>query len=366
MKKVGILTITHGQNYGNRLQNYAVQTVLERQGVRAETIRNTTKTFNTRSTKYRIKLLIKRMTGYKLEQIDIRRYKFDKFTDKYIHLSKYVVSEGNIPHNLSTAYDMFVSGSDQVWNPHYGCNSCIDFMTFVDKNKRMSYAASFGITKLPSELREQYRIWINELKYISVREDTGAEIVRELTGRDATVLIDPTLMLDAYEWERLEKQPFNINKETSYVLVYFLGGLENQVEQYIKRVADEIDSEIIYLYSDYDERGNGRENTSFSYDPSEFLWLIHHAKIIFTDSFHACVFSMLYNKPFRVFERNDKEILEMGSRISNLLKIFRLNRCKGALDETTDEILSLKYNIEDVLQQQRKKTQYFLETALQK
>lgn len=362
--KVAILTITHGQNYGNRLQNYAVQTVLERFDLQVETIRNTTKTFNTRTLNYRLKLFIKRLTGYQLEQLDIRRYKFDKFTDKYIKLSKYEVAVGNIPNDLKCKYDLFVSGSDQVWNPHYGCNSHIDFMTFADKKQRISYAASFGIEELPEGSRSTYAEWIKGLNHISVREGSGARIIKELTGRDATILVDPTMMLSANEWEKIESKPKFLDESKKFILAYFLGDIESDKQKYVKKVADELEYEIIYLYNDTNEDENARNDKSFAYDPSEFLWLIHHAKIVFTDSFHACVFSILYNTPFRVFERTEKENLKMGSRIQNLLDIFGLKSCYGNISEELECIVDDNYDVTEILEEERKRTMGYLSTAL--
>lgn len=365
MKKIGILTITHGQNYGNRLQNYAVQTVLERMGATVETIYNTTKIFNTRSLNYRIKLFIKRMTGFKLEQSDIRSYKFDKFIDRYIHWSKYEVNADKIPKGLADAYDVFVSGSDQVWNPNFGYNSYIDFITFADKKKRVAYAASFGISTIPKDLETQYAEWINGLNYISVREAAGADIVKHLTGREATVLIDPTMMLDEEDWVKLEKRPKEVSENQGYIFIYFLGDLTEDVDKYIDNIALETGYKKIYLYNHTDERQKAREDCSFSYDPSEFLWLIHHAQMVFTDSFHSCVFSILYKTPFRVFQRQEKEKMDMSSRLDNLLSIFEIQWCHADFNETAEQIMNFKIDTQEVLREERERAIAYLEKALQ-
>lgn len=362
MKKIGVLTITNGQNYGNRLQNYAVQAVLERMGVKVETILNTTNTFDTRTLNYQLKLLIKRITGYTLEPLDLRRYKFDKFTDKFIHLSRYKVAADKMPEGLADAYDMFVSGSDQVWNPNYGFNSYIDFMTFADRDKRVSYAASFGVSEIPSNLEEQYTEWIAGLNHISVREATGAEIVKHLTGREATVLIDPTMMLDAEDWEKLEKKPKEIEENQKYILVYFLADHEKDKDKYISSIAAQTNYQVVPLYSDYDEVQKEKGVESFSYDPSEFLWLVHHAQIVFTDSFHSCVFSMLYKTPFRVFQRQEK--MNMNSRLDNLLGIFGMQWCHVDFNETAEQIMDFNINIQEVLQAERQKTLEYLTKAI--
>lgn len=363
--KVGILTITHGQNYGNRLQNYAVQEVLKKLGHEPETIRNTTKTFNTRTFNYRMKLLIKRVTKYKYENIDKRRYKCDKFTFKYIKQSRFTIAKDEVPGGIADAYDMFLSGSDQVWNPQYGCNSEIDFMTFAPQNKRMSYAASFGVSQLPEENKREYREWLNGIKYLSIREDSGRQIIHDLTGREAEVLIDPTMMLEQKEWEKIEKRPDWINIEKDFVLTYFLGEPNLARDQYVKKVAGKYGCQVISLYNDMTENEEERNNISFIADPAEFIWLIHNSKIVLTDSFHACVFSILFRKNFRVFKRYIDGKAQLGSRIDTLLGKFGLQEKKVDYQETIMLEENTAYeDAYEVLERERKKVYTYLKKAL--
>ena len=113
--KAGIITITNGYNYGNRLQNYAVQSALESVGISAETIWKTTNVFDTENPAYLRKLYIKRFLHYQLTKEENRILNFHRFNKNYIHRSKWMI-DGKVPKNLHEKYEYFIAGSDQVWN----------------------------------------------------------------------------------------------------------------------------------------------------------------------------------------------------------------------------------------------------------
>lgn len=232
--KVGIMTITNDKpNYGNRLQNYAVQRVLESIGCEVETINNINKRVITKPYKAFVKNIISsihyNISGFEKDKLNtfLREKRFNDFNKKYIKKSKYFVTETNIPKDLADSYDYFVCGSDQIWNPCFLRSSKLDFLTFAKKGQRISYSASFGISEIPEERKAEYKEWINGLDYISVREEAGADIVKNLTGRDATVLVDPTLMLTNEEWRSIAKKP-KLNLEQKYLLTYFLGPISDE------------------------------------------------------------------------------------------------------------------------------------------
>lgn len=232
--KIGILTITNGENYGNKLQNYATQKVLESFGCRVETIKNMTgkKIIDDNSIRLKIKSKAKLfichiynkfgIINIKKFNIILRCFSFQKFTDKYINQSKFVISKNCIPTDICKKYDYFVCGSDQVWNPKFNFNSEINFATFAKKEQRIAYSPSFGISKIPEEFASQYKKWINGMNYLSIREQSGANIIKKLTNRDAIVLIDPTLMLSKQEWMSIAKKPA-WKLKNKYILTYFLG-----------------------------------------------------------------------------------------------------------------------------------------------
>lgn len=351
MKKIAILTINDDNNYGNKLQNYAVQEILRKQNFKPETINNQIGIVGINVLKKKIKNILKKF----LKNKSSKRYnKFMEF-NKYIKYSRFYIDKNHISNNLNNVYDFFVTGSDQVWNPTFGRMSDIDFLTFAPKEKRNSFSASFGISEIPDDMKEYYKEKLNGLNHISVREDSGKEIIKELTGReDVEVFVDPTMLLTAEEWDKVAKKPKQL-KTDKYILNYFLGELSEERRNEINRIAKENNCEVINILD---------KNSSFyETGPSEFLYLEKNAFLICTDSFHSSVFAILYNHPFIVFERED-ELVSMNSRIETLLRKFNLKNRKFE-GKITQENLNHDYReVYEILEKEREKAENFLEKAL--
>ena len=361
--KVGIMTITNDKpNYGNRLQNYAVQKVLESIGCEAETINNINKRVITKPYKVFIKNIISsvyyNMSSFEKNKLNtfLREKRFHDFDKKYVKKSKYSVTETNIPKDLPDFYDYFVCGSDQVWNPSFYFNSKLDFLTFAKKGQRISYSASFGISEIPEEKKANYKEWINGLDYISVREEAGADIVKDLTGREATVLVDPTLMLTNKEWRSIAKKP-KLNLEQKFILTYFLGPASDETKKKIEDFAKEKNLKVINLL-------DKKNKFIYSVDPSEFVYLIDNCELMCTDSFHGCVFSIILNTPFVVFERKSKG-KSMNSRIDTLLKLFSMQDRLAKNITSNSKAFEMNFdNVESVLEKERKRAKEFLKNAI--
>lgn len=361
--KIGLLTITNGENYGNRLQNYAVQQVLKSLGVEVETIKNITPQTKNSDSKIKWKLkknisraysLIKFLNIEKFNKI-LRSVTFNEFTETYIKQSSLIISKDNIPSNLCNLYDAFVCGSDQVWNPNFNFNSEVDFITFARKEQRIAFSPSFGISKLPLEVHNQYREWINGMNYLSTREEAGAKIIKELTGRDCEVLVDPTLMLNKEEWMEIAKKPKWINSP-KYILTYFLGS-RVEADKRIKEIAKKNNFEIINLMDITDRN-------IYSVDPSEFVWLINNCELMCTDSFHGAVFSLIMKKPFIVFERKD-EHKSMNSRLDTLLSLFDMHQRldKNIID--SKQVYNIDFSeVDGIIEREKEKAINYLQNAL--
>ena len=356
MKKVGILTINDNSNMGNRLQNYATQEFLEECGVVANTIPNYARH---KYYLYKIKNNIKMIIKFWVKRDKYKRDRnFIRFNKENIKFSKLWVNFKNVPKKLNKEYDFFVTGSDQVWNPNFNRMSDIDFLTFADYNKRVSFAASFGIKDIPIDLKEYYTNKLNGLNKISVREERAKEIVEELTGRkDALVILDPTMLISKEKWDKVMKKPKKMDNIVGqkYILTYFLGKLSDKRKKEIERVARENNCDIINLLN--------KNDPFYIYGPSEYVYLEKNALLICTDSFHSAVFSILYNRPFVLYDREDSEV-KMNSRLETLLNKFGLEDrwYKGKIDE---KFLSADYKIDDVLQKEREKAKKFLEEIIQ-
>ena len=209
---------------------------------------------------------------------------------------------------------------------------------------------------IPNKFQKIYEKGLNNFSYISVREDKGKEIAEKMTGRnDIEILIDPTMLLSKEEWMKIESKPKQL-KNKKYILNYFLGKVSNERKKEIKRIAKENECEIINILD--------KKDPFYVSGPSEFLYLERNAFLICTDSFHSCVFAILFNVPFVVFDREDN-IVNMNSRLETLLKKFELENRKY-----TEKIIEKSKNNYDnnkvILEKERKKTFKFLNEALNK
>lgn len=316
-KRVSIITITDPTpNYGNRLQNYAVVSVLNTFGLHVVTL-NTQR--QTSLIKWRLKAIINALSGYHLSKNQatfIKGICFGKFANKYLNPSNELL-EGKLKSNK---YDYYVLGSDQVWNPAWytPLKKEAFLLTFAGPEQKVCFSPSFGIEELPSEWKEWFKANLQTFPHLSVRENAGKKIINNLIGRDAEVLIDPTLMLDKADWLKIAKKPKKVDFSKRYILTCFLGDRTTRIENDLKKYAEENNLIIFNLL-------DRTQPDLFKSGPSEFIFLISRAALVMTDSFHACVFSFIFQKPFLLYARQGKEN-NMLSRMDTLFNTFDLRR----------------------------------------
>lgn len=356
--KVGIITINDFNNYGNRLQCYAVQEVLKKNGIEPENIYNDNIDFSLRI-KRTIKKIIKTLL-LKEKQLAFnkRRKLFNKFNNN-IKFSKYRIINGKANFKINDKYDYFIVGSDQVWNPEFNTTSNTDFLTFAADEKKVSFSASFGVNKLDEKVKKYYKEKLEKFKGISVREESGKKIIEELIdNKNVEVLVDPTMLLNVDEWDKVSEKPKQLhsNMEKKYILNYFLGNLKEEWKKEIERIAIENDCEIINILD--------KKSDFYSTGPSEFLYLEKNAFMICTDSFHSSVFAIIYDTPFIVFEREDAHA-SMSSRLDTLLKKFKLENRKFNGKITNDLLIDEFIHTKEILENERKKSINFLKNALE-
>lgn len=349
--KVGICTINDNGNYGNRLQNYAIQEVLKKRGINVETISNEINNYGLKYYINNFKTILVRILKLNKHRRLVRFLKFNK----NIKFANFGIDKLHIPKNINKKYDYFITGSDQVWNPNFNRMSDIDFLTFTTQEKRIAFSASFGISELPENMKEYYKKRLLGIEYLSVREDRGKEIIEELTGRkDVQVLVDPTMLLTAEEWDKVAKKPKQL-KTDKYILNYFLGELSERRKKEIERVAKENNCEVINILD--------KSSPFYETGPSEFLYLEKNAFLICTDSFHSSIFAILYDRPLIVFDREDTKA-KMNSRLDTLLKKFKLEN-RWYKNKITKEQLKVDYEeTYKILEEERKKAKNFIENAI--
>lgn len=364
MKKIAILTINGYLNYGNRLQNYATQEVIRSLGFEVETI--IVRTVPARNKKNKIIMRINNLRKMKLNEVFNRIHSrnlennrtkiFKNFTTDNINESDFYISDDCLPVELAVKYDYFITGSDQVWNPNFNYGSSIYFLTFAPKSKRVAFSPSFGVSKIPLEHQGNYKKWLSEMKNLSVRENAGAKIIKELTGKDALVLVDPTMMLTKKQWLSVSNKNTNIS-DGKYLLTYFLGSITDKYKDKIKKIAKDNNLRIVNL-------ADIKDCETYQTGPAEFIEYINSASVVCTDSFHGAIFSILMETPFVVFER--KENLElMFSRIDTLLETFNLEYRKVNNVISNHQVFNIDFShIPPILEAERKKAISYLKKAL--
>lgn len=359
-KTVAIITIDDYINYGNRLQNYALTKLLQNEGFKVYNgIEVLTKEDWVIRTNGAIKKVIKRCIPFNVvrgrlyfpqDKSELEKEREKRFLD-FIHsyttiLDPVICVNHSCVNKTLERYgiDYYITGSDQVWNPYYEAKE-YEFLTFAPKEKRLSFAASMGTDNIPEGARWYFKKNLSNMKYISVREERAAEVVKELIGRDADVTLDPTLLLDKTDWELIAKKP-ELDIEDKYICTYFLGEVPEAVKAFAKG-----NGMAIYALNSQDSP------ELFILDPAEFLYMIQNASYVLTDSFHAVAFSIKFNKEFYVFDRKQDGVSSMFSRIETITKRFGLeNRIQNRDRINEQDPISNWNEIEDELIAQKKRS----------
>jgi len=379
IKKVGILTLPGYFNYGNRLQAYATQEVIKNLGFdpyilviknifskpKNSKINNILKLI-IKLRKIPIKEIcpralnkIKRIIFLYINKriIKEREEIFKDFSKIYLKEIFYNNTKKSLK-NLSNNYDFFITGSDQVWNPFY--TNSLYFLSFANKDKRIAYATSFGVSNIPNKYINSYKNWLSGMKNISVRETIGSQIVHNLIREEVAVLIDPTLMLTKKEWLSISKRDTK-KPEKDYILIYFLGEkTKKENKKQIKKIIKYFNLEIVNI-------ADLNDKERYKISPDEFIDYINSASLVLTDSYHGVIFSILMKTPFVVFERTEraKNSKSMFSRIETLLQKFKLEYRKAGNIKLDHQIFDCNFShIPPILEYERDKAINYLKSAL--
>ena len=274
------------------------------------------------------------------------------FVDRYIPM-RYNVDFAKV----ADEYDYFVTGSDQVWNPYFADLEKL-FIKFAPGEKRIAYAASISCPEIPQDKLQAFIDGVNGMKEISVREQAGADLIQQLTGRRVQVVADPTMLVTAEDWRSIARKPSWLKGDEQLLVTYFLGKRPDSV---IESIARENGLQIVNMLDE-------RVFEHYAIAPEEWLWLIDHARFMYTDSFHGTVFSILFRTPFVVTERVDAGCAsKMTSRIDTLLAKFDLSDRRGtnANGYMIASPLDMHYgDVDKVLAEEKQKAKTYLCHAL--
>lgn len=375
--KIGIVTHFYNtNNYGGILQAFAMCRILEKCGYTSEQLRFIWQVELLDSENRNISLSSKVLFRLKNEMKNIFKGKSaeenriisQKRRELFFDWAKTNIPQSSKIYDLNTIdeaskeYDAFVAGSDQVWNPNW--YSPIFFLEFVKNKPKISYAASIGTSSLTEKQKKTFQEHLSDFSFISVREEDSVKLLEEVSSLPIKVVLDPVLLLQKDEWEQISTPAIVFEK---YIFCYFLISDKDKY-QLVKKYAERKGLKIVYING----VGNNKYNSKYfdiaidSALPTDFISLIKNAEVVFTDSFHATVFSGIFEKQFFVFNR--KEQSEMKCRIYDITKLFSAqeNFCDTVEKLSVEYIESLdipKYDLQKI-QEKRKNAIEYLNNAL--
>jgi hypothetical protein len=365
---VGIVTLGGYTNFGNRLQNYALQEVLKSLGVeRVEAIHGLPRAESRLVRAKRLALtppqalferIRQRGAGIRPDTYSCppeRQAAIRAFSEEFIHSAPSGFQD--MGGDELARYGHFVVGSDQVWNPAYTHVNPGWFLSFAPASKRIAYAASFGVPSIPQYAAGRYRKGLRGLTAVSVREERASELVRELTGMDAPVVLDPSMALDPDRWKELARRPERLS-QGGYVAKFMLaagdgtpasGADLSGVEAFARKKG----LEVVDLHDPVDAE-------LLAMGPLEFIGAVQGSELVVTDSFHTAVFAVLFHRPFLLVGRG-----AMNSRFETLLSHTGLTGRFLAEAEDLDEAAEIDWAaVEARLATAREKSLRFLIAAV--
>ena len=382
--KICILTWYKSLNYGTCLQAYGLYNFLKNKGyncvmldrcryfsiynpcdwilIMEKVIKHwrLRKTYN--KEKREINLLRKK---YKSEFKE-REELINKFVDKsYIFTNLKIKSDYK---RLVDSCDVFITGSDQIWNPnHFSREYLLNFVP--NDKKKIAYSSSFGVRNITGYYVKLYKKFLSRFDYIGVREKDGASIVKSFTNKEATVVLDPTMLLNRDEWEKLVEKAIisnGIRENKNYILCYFVGNTVNYWSA-VEKIKKQFNKNIIiipYNADSYKQKGI----VNIATGPNEFLWLVKNCSFLCTDSFHATVFANIFNKNYCVFKRfKDIDRNSQNSRLETLLDMFNLRERLVDVNDNIYDIIKKNINwknVNEILDEKRRKSIEFLMNAI--
>ena len=259
-----------------------------------------------------------------------RKKAFDEFRENYLTITnqRYKSNE-ELKNNLPKA-DAYICGSDQIWNSlHQNGKDPAFYLDFVPDNKiKASYAASFATDTIDDKYKPMVRELVLKLDGVAIREKSGVKIVHDLGIEKAINVVDPVFLLDRDEWDKIGNETFN----EQYILVYDFDK-SSLVENLAIDIAKKKGYKIYTINSDKPKYADKHFNLS---GPKTFVSLVKNAEFVISNSFHAVVFSVIYNKNIAIVNRTEN----INTRMRDLLDDLKLN----------DRLISEKYNLDELLE----------------
>ena len=303
--KAGILTFHEADNYGAVLQAYALQQTLGKLGADSEFVTSDAVPKAPETASGPAAIFMKKIQAEGAKRSAL----FEAFRNNSLRCAPRVPKAEL--KSCNEMFDAFIAGSDQIWNFRIPGADERYFLPFADEGKRYSYAASFGAEEMPAQAKNWCAAQLSKFTEISVREESGRAIVQTLTGRDACVCLDPTLLLEPSEWRAMATPA----QSGEYVLLFLLR-YDEELVRAAKEEAQNRGVELRTVTASFLPQF-GFANWSGT-GPSEWVGLFAGASCVFTNSFHGTVFSLMFERPLRVAKMSG-ELASRNGRIEELL-----------------------------------------------
>lgn len=384
MGKYGICACYDTKNYGSMLQALAIQVVINELGYDNEFIVYKKKKTPIFLLKQLPRLLNRNLMADKLlvirknrdikkypeiqKQLTIRNQAFKRFQDTYYTDFSDTYYGYDALKKGASKYSSIVVGSDQLWTPGGLATNFYNLMFAPDNVNKVSYATSFGVSNIPWYQINRTKKYLKRINYLSVREINGAKIVKEISGRTAEVVADPTILLGKKEWDT--QVPIRKLVPQKYIFCYFLGNNEEHREAALK-LSKEKSIQIIstpFLDEFVKTDLSFGDKQLFNIGPDDFINLIRNAEYVLTDSFHCTVFSLLYHKNFVVLDRfSSGSKNSRNSRIDSLCLLTETSQKRYSGDILGNIEASIDYSVVDKnIETLRHNSMDFLSNALAK
>ncbi len=327
-RSVAIITWVTYRNFGTYLQAFALQQYLSRAGFSCAILDDSSQVVGHKSCwKYEVKKFLLRLLQKNFREFDRSFTKSCSLFDNFKRNNLSVDYIGSDLASLDEKYDIYVCGSDQIWNPFYLDNPYAQyFYAPFTKKKKVSYAPSIGVSRVPPEYKARMEKLVCDFECLSAREQQGVDILHELTGRNVARVVDPTLLLDASKWNSL--LPGSPSCKEQYVLAYFLTPNTTFINTAVKYARER----GLRLKMFFTNKSYCRYDCDLiSAGPIEFLHYVRNAECLLTDSFHGSIFSSIFHTQFFTFLRFKQNAESQNSRVENLLGMMGLG--ERLLDE---------------------------------
>jgi ferredoxin len=339
--KAGLITY-YNYNYGSLLQCYATQRVIEGMGIKCVLLTAKSRKIDRWAIKGRFvmgaaprcfRYPLRIPAFYKLWRASRRASLVDmpvdclRAMDDFIreNIASLAVTWGG-KRNIarSAEYRVFLSGSDQIWNGDAFVVNEDHFLRFAPLHKRVAWAPSFGTASVAPYNARRYHKYIREYAKLSVREEKGVDIIKNLTGREAQWVLDPVLILTGDEWRSLIPPAMAEGESDPYLFLYFINRPTNLALDAITEAQRSFGCRVLAFGNRFDEFQWISRLEYGGSSPWRYLVLIDRARMVFTDSFHAVAFSLTFHRPFWVFRRNYAHDSDQTSRIDSILDLCGL------------------------------------------